>query len=105
LDEYVRYENDERVSETEVSFREATASFLIYGYLDQRAWLIEHILLAIPPPPCILDARASSRALGVTEASRVSWVCSQYVSEKGTVPSRSLKLLPSLYFKLPPSLS
>jgi hypothetical protein len=48
-------------------------------YLLLRAWLIELILLAIPPPARILLASASSNALCVTEAS-----------------SKSLKLLPML---------
>jgi hypothetical protein len=56
-------------------------------YLLLRAWLIELILLAIPPPARILLASASSNALCVTEAS-----------------SKSLKLLPMLGLPSLPSL-
>jgi hypothetical protein len=71
LDEYVRYRNDERVSGIEVSFGEATSSFIIYKYFDRKPWLTEEILLANKPPACMLDAMASPRTLSATEPSRI----------------------------------
>ena len=76
----------------------------VHRYLLLSAWLIELILLAIPPPACMLLANASSKADCVTEASIFVSLIHNHI--RGNLPSRSLKLLPilgvpSLPFPLP----
>ena len=88
----------------------------VYKYLLRKAWLMELILLAIPPPACMLLASASSNALCVTDASALTIVSGPFLpwrrrerrkmrgrEEKeelgiaiGHSPSKSLKLLPML---------
>lgn len=54
---------------TEQETNNTQSSIMNHKYLLRSAWLIELILLAMPPPACMLLAKASSKALCVTDAS------------------------------------